>query len=114
MPENDARSVHVPSQLTTEEGGGGGGGLELLSKIINTYVFIIFATILTLAYISDHTLCCGSAASPGRSLHLIISQLRTKYTLSNCPNHFWGNIASSQFAQLRTKYIRRTHFRFYE
>ena len=42
---------------------------------------------LTLAYILDHAVCCASAASSGRSLHLIISQLRTKYTSSNCPNH---------------------------
>ena len=32
-------------------------------------------------------MCCVSAASSGRSLHLIISQLRTKHSSSNCPNH---------------------------
>ena len=42
---------------------------------------------LTLAYILDHAVCCASAASSGRSLHLIISQLRTKCSSSNCPNH---------------------------
>ena len=44
-------------------------------------------TDLTLAYIFDHAVCCASAASSGRSLHLITSQLRTKYSSSNCPNH---------------------------
>ena len=29
-------------------------------------------------YIFDHAVCCASAASSGRSLHLITSQLRTK------------------------------------
>ena len=42
---------------------------------------------LTLAYIFDHAVCCASAASSGRSLHLIISQLRTKHSSWNCPNH---------------------------
>ena len=42
---------------------------------------------LTLAYILDHAVCCASAASSCRSLHLIISQLKTKYSSSNCPNH---------------------------
>ena len=43
---------------------------------------------LTLAYTLDHAVCCASAAScTCRSLHLIISQLRTKYSSSNCPNH---------------------------
>ena len=41
---------------------------------------------LTLAYIFDHAVCCVSAASLGRSLHLITSQLRTKSSL-DCPNH---------------------------
>ena len=31
---------------------------------------------LTLAYILYHAVCCASAASSGRSLHLITSQLR--------------------------------------
>ena len=44
-------------------------------------------TDLTLAYILDHAGCCASPASLGWSLHLIISQLRTKYSLLNCPNH---------------------------
>ena len=35
--------------------------------------------ILTLASILDHAFCCGSAASSGRRLHLIISLLRTKH-----------------------------------
>ena len=43
-------------------------------------------SILTLAYIFDHAVCCASAASSGRSLHLITSQLRTKQSL-DCPNH---------------------------
>ena len=42
---------------------------------------------LTLVYIFDHAVCCASAASSGRSLHLITSQLRTKQSSSNCPNH---------------------------
>ena len=42
---------------------------------------------LTLAYILYHAVCCASAASSDRSLHLIISQLRTKYSSSNSPNH---------------------------
>ena len=42
---------------------------------------------MTLAYILDHAVCCASAASSGRSLHRIISQLRMKYSSSNCPNH---------------------------
>ena len=42
---------------------------------------------MTLVYILDHAVCCASAASSDRSLHLIISQLRTKYSSSNCPNH---------------------------
>ena len=33
---------------------------------------------LTLAYILDHAVCCASAASSGRSLHHITSQLRMK------------------------------------
>ena len=33
---------------------------------------------LSLAYIFHHAVCCASAASPGRSLHLITSQLRTR------------------------------------
>ena len=37
---------------------------------------------LTLAYIFDHAVCCASAASSGRSLHL-----RTKQSSSKCPNH---------------------------
>ena len=41
---------------------------------------------MTLAYILYHAVCCASAASSGRSLHLIISQLKTKYSSSNCPN----------------------------
>ena len=41
---------------------------------------------LTLAYILDHAVCCASAASSGRSSHLI-RQLRTKHSSSNCPNH---------------------------
>ena len=44
-------------------------------------------TDLTLAYILSHAVCCTSAASSGRSLHLIIRQLRTMYSTSNCPNH---------------------------
>ena len=43
-------------------------------------------TDLTLAYIFDHAVCCTSAASSGRILHLITSQLRTKSSL-DCPNH---------------------------
>ena len=42
---------------------------------------------MTLAYILDHAVCSASAASSSRSLHLIISQLRTKHSSSNCPNH---------------------------
>ena len=41
-------------------------------------------TDLTLAYILDHAICCASVASLG--LHLIKSQLRTKYSSLNCPN----------------------------
>ena len=41
---------------------------------------------LTLAYIFCHAACCASAASSGRSLHLITSRLRTKWSL-DCPNH---------------------------
>ena len=43
---------------------------------------------LSLAYILDHAVCCASAASSGRSLHLLIfiSQLRTKHSSSNCTN----------------------------
>ena len=40
---------------------------------------------LTLSYILNHAVCCASAASSGRSLHL--SQLKTKYSSSNCLNH---------------------------
>ena len=43
---------------------------------------------LTLAFIFDHAVCCASAASSGRSLHLITSCLRTKKSL-DCPNHVW-------------------------
>ena len=49
---------------------------------------------LILACIFDHAVCCASAASSGRSLHLITSQLRTKLSWSNCP-----------------KYVRRTNIR---
>ena len=42
---------------------------------------------LNLAYILDHAVCCASGTSLGRSLHLIISQLRMKHSLSNCLNH---------------------------
>ena len=55
---------------------------------------------LTLAYILDHAFCCTSAASSGRSLHLIISQLRKKYSLWNCPNYV--RRTKSSIAQLRT------------
>ena len=44
---------------------------------------------LTLAYILDHAVSCVSAASSGQSLHLIISQLRMKNSMSNCQNHVW-------------------------
>ena len=44
-------------------------------------------TDLTLAYIFDHAVCCASAASSGRSLHLITSQLRMKPSSSNYPIH---------------------------
>ena len=77
---------------------------------------------LTLAYILDHAVCCASAASSGRSLHLIISQLSTKYTSSNCPNHVRRTQSSTEkriilrrtvrsifgkqtFAQLRTSFM---------
>ena len=49
---------------------------------------------LTLAYILDHTVCCASGASWGRSLHLITSQLGTKHSSSNCPNHVWRSKSS--------------------
>ena len=49
---------------------------------------------LTLAYILDHAVCCASAASSGRSLQLIISQLRTKYSSSNYPNHVRRTMSS--------------------
>ena len=42
---------------------------------------------LTLVYILDHAVCCDSAASSGRSLHLIISQLRTKCSSWNSPKY---------------------------
>ena len=44
-------------------------------------------TLLTLTYILDHAVCCTSAGSSGRSLNLIISQLRSNQSSSNCPNH---------------------------
>ena len=73
---------------------------------------------LTLAYIFDHAVCCASAASSGRSLHLITSQLRM-----NCPNHIRRTKSSIKkriivrrsvrsmfgeqtFAQLRTGFTR--------
>ena len=40
-----------------------------------------------LAYILDHAVWCAPATSSGRSLHLLISQLRTKYSSSNCLNY---------------------------
>ena len=40
-----------------------------------------------LAHILAHAVCCTSVASSGWSLHLIISQLRMKYSSSNCLNH---------------------------
>ena len=49
---------------------------------------------MTLAYIFDHAVCCASAANAGRNLHLIISQLRTKYSSSNCPNPVQQNKSS--------------------
>ena len=49
---------------------------------------------LILAYILDHAVCCSSASSSGRSLHLIISQLRKKYSSSNCPNHVRRTMSS--------------------
>ena len=49
---------------------------------------------LTLAYIWDHAVCSASAASSGRSLHPIISHLRTKYSSSNCPYHVRRTMSS--------------------
>ena len=46
---------------------------------------------MNLPYILDHAVCCASAASLVRSLHLIISQLRMKHSLSNCLNHVSAN-----------------------
>ena len=68
---------------------GGGGGCTLVSGIQNDMV----------AYILDHAVCFASAASLGRSLYLSISQLRAKYSSSNCPNHVWQKIK----VQLRNK-----------
>ena len=64
---------------------------------------------LTLAYILDHDVCYASAASSGRSLNLIISQFRTKYSSSNCPNHVRRTMSSiKKRSQIRR--ILRTMF----
>ena len=44
-------------------------------------------TDLTLAYIFNHAVCCTSVTSLCWSLHLILSQLRTKHSSSNCLNY---------------------------
>ena len=49
---------------------------------------------MTLAYILHHAVCCASAASSGQSLHLIISQLRMKYSSLNCLNHVRWTMSS--------------------
>ena len=59
---------------------------------------------LTLAYILDHAVCCASATSSGRSLHLIISQLRTKYSSSNCSN----NVRRTKCSVKKRIIVRRT------
>ena len=50
---------------------------ETQNEIVN-YPVWDDESILTLAYIFDHAVCCASAASSGRSLHLLTSQLRMK------------------------------------
>ena len=64
---------------------------------------------MTLAYILDHAVCCASAASSGRSLHLIISQLRTKCSSSNCPNHVRRTMSSLK-KRSKVRRILRTMF----
>ena len=64
---------------------------------------------LILAYILDHAVCCASAASSGRSLHLIISQLRTKYSSFICPNHV-RRTTSSIKKRSKVRRILRTMF----
>ena len=81
---------------------------------------------LTLACIFDHAVCCASAASSGRSLNLITSQLRMKQSSSNCPNHVrqtkssikkwiivrwtvWSMFGKQKFAQLRTGFRLPAH-----
>ena len=60
---------------------------------------------LTLAYILDHAVCSISAsASWGRTLHLIISQLRMKHSSSNCLNQCSECLKLSEVKiQLRNK-----------
>ena len=55
---------------------------------------VYWLDLTTLAYIFDHAVCCASAESSGRSLHLITSQLRTKYSSTNCPNHVRRTMSS--------------------
>jgi len=68
---------------------------------------------LTLAYILVHAVCCTSATRSGWSLHLIISQLRMKYSLSNCPNHVQQIISSIKIhkKQRKVQWILPTMFR---
>ena len=52
-------------------------------------------TDLTLAYIFDHAVCCVSASSSGRSLHLIINQLKNEVLFvelsePRVKNCWWG------------------------
>ena len=65
---------------------------------------------LTLAYILVHAVCCTSATRSGWSLHLIISQLRMKYSLSNCPNHVRQTMSSIK-KQRKVQWILPTMFR---
>jgi len=59
----------------------------VVSWIILWWRIKVYWLNLTLAYILYHAVCCASATNSSRSLYLIISQLRTKYSLSNCPNN---------------------------
>ena len=64
---------------------------------------------LTLAKILEHAVCCASAASSGRSLHLIISPLRTKHSSSNCPHHVRRTMRSIK-KRRKVRRILRTMF----
>ena len=88
-----------PCQYFTRFGGNwpicwlvGGAALSLGPRMIQYLVEVSWEgwlkyTDLTLAYTLYHAVSCASAASSGWSLHLIISQLRTKHSSSNCPSH---------------------------